>query len=454
MNRPEQQWPIDPEATKGTCPPALGCRWIEVDEAALREGLQRDVGDRLAERLTDAASTWFASTPVFVPPAQLEAAREIVRSIWRVAPRLPGCPSGFLAPGHPRGVLFGFDFHLTTDAPRLAERNSKPGGVLLAARLTAAQLACCDEVAELSTATIDPPGLERALLDSFFAEWAIARAVGGGPHHGERPRSIAIVDADPPSQGLYAEMLLFRALFERAGVRAEVIDTGQLESTPAGLSHRGQPIDLVYNRSTDFELAEAPQRALRDAWLRRLVVVTPNPEVYLALADKRRLVQLSDAKLLAAIGVSDADRRLLAAAVPPTSVVAGADPDDLWRRRKELFFKPVQGYGSRGAYDGRKLTRRTFDSITGEGAASYLAQQRIEPSEVQAWPRRRSEGSPGGDDERRLKLDLRAVVYDGEVQFFIARLYRGQTTNLRTPGGGLATVFPGPEPSAGGRGVR
>jgi hypothetical protein len=36
------------------------------------------------------------------------------------------------------------------------------------------------------------------------------------------------------------------------------------------------------------------------------------------------------------------------------------------------------------------------------------------------------------------------------VQQISARLYRGQTTNLRTPGGGLATVFAiAEEPRAG-----
>jgi len=34
------------------------------------------------------------------------------------------------------------------------------------------------------------------------------------------------------------------------------------------------------------------------------------------------------------------------------------------------------------------------------------------------------------------------VTYNGKVQQLSARLYQGQTTNLRTEGGGLATVFP------------
>jgi hypothetical protein len=40
-----------------------------------------------------------------------------------------------------------------------------------------------------------------------------------------------------------------------------------------------------------------------------------------------------------------------------------------------------------------------------------------------------------------LKFDLRVYVYDGRMQWVAARLYQGQTTNFRTPGGGFAPVY-------------
>lgn len=40
-----------------------------------------------------------------------------------------------------------------------------------------------------------------------------------------------------------------------------------------------------------------------------------------------------------------------------------------------------------------------------------------------------------------FKYDLRNYVYDGAVQWVAARLYQGQTTNFRTPGGGFAPVY-------------
>jgi hypothetical protein len=45
-----------------------------------------------------------------------------------------------------------------------------------------------------------------------------------------------------------------------------------------------------------------------------------------------------------------------------------------------------------------------------------------------------------------LKADLRCYTYAGEVKLVTARLYQGQTTNFRTPGGGFAPVYTTVEP--------
>ena len=111
------------------------------------------------------------------------------------------------------------------------------------------------------------------------------------------------------------------------------------------------------------------------------------------------------------------------------SAVTAAQAADFWARRRSLFFKPASGFGSRGAYRGDKLTRRVFDEII---AGDYIAQALVPPSE-----RRLSVGG----EAVALKMDLRNYVYRGEVQLVTARLYRGQTTNFRTPGGGFAPVL-------------
>lgn len=62
----------------------------------------------------------------------------------------------------------------------------------------------------------------------------------------------------------------------------------------------------------------------------------------------------------------------------------------------------------------------------------YVAQALVPPSERVLRD---------ADVPRALKMDLRNYVYNGEVQLVAARLYQGQTTNFRTPGGGFAPVF-------------
>ena len=74
------------------------------------------------------------------------------------------------------------------------------------------------------------------------------------------------------------------------------------------------------------------------------------------------------------------------------------------------------------------MTKRVFEEIVRGG---YIAQARIEPAK-RANPKKEAEP---------LKYDVRCYVYRGEIQLIAARLYQGQTTNFRTPGGGFAPVF-------------
>ena len=105
--------------------------------------------------------------------------------------------------------------------------------------------------------------------------------------------------------------------------------------------------------------------------------------------------------------------------------------EDLWKRRKKLFFKPISGYGSKAAYRGDKITRSVWAEIL---KASYVAQEIVPPSTRTIAINGKTE---------KLKVDLRNYTYDSRVQLIAARLYQGQTTNFRTPGGGFAPVFVG-----------
>jgi uncharacterized circularly permuted ATP-grasp superfamily protein len=215
-------------------------------------------------------------------------------------------------------------------------------------------------------------------------------------------------------------------------MRVTIADPADLVFRDGALYAGSDVVDLVYNRLTDFYLESEPCHALREAYEKGGVVVTPNPHTHALYADKRNLVLLSDPALLRQWGISEAAVETLAAGVPQTTRVTEDNADELWAQRKTLFFKPASGYGSRGAYRGAKLTRRVWQSIR---ESDYIAQRLIAPSERQLL----IEGQP-----RTLKLDVRCFVYDDDVQTVGARLYQGQTTNMRTEGGGLASVFTTP----------
>ena len=126
------------------------------------------------------------------------------------------------------------------------------------------------------------------------------------------------------------------------------------------------------------------------------------------------------------MGASPANIATLREGIPLTHRVQ--DDEAWWRDRKDWFFKPSAGFGSRGAYRGDKLTRRVFAEIVKGG---YVAQQLAMPGE-------RRGPAPG---DAPFKGDIRNYVYDSRVQLLAARLYQGQTTNFRTAGGGFAPIL-------------
>jgi hypothetical protein len=227
---------------------------------------------------------------------------------------------------------------------------------------------------------------------------------------------------------------LFERLFRRHGLMTVIADPSELRILDGKLWYENQAIDLVYNRLTDFSLDESRHAVLREAYLEGSVVLTPHPRAHALYADKRNLVALTDSARLRAWQVPESVIHTLLTGIPRTVAVDAAHAPELWERRRKLFFKPAAGYGGKAAYRGDKLTRRVWDEII---TGHYVAQERIAPSQR----RLRQNGT-----ETALKLDIRNFVYDGEVQLLAARLYQGQTTNFRTPGGGFAPVFcPSPD---------
>ncbi len=407
------------------------CFCISLDEQALRHDFETAPETRgVYPLILQNAPHLFASSPVFVARAHLERMAAIVEAAESVIalPAYRELVLGWSAPiarfdaGGARGVFLSYDFHVTAEGPSLIEINTNAGGALLNAALARAQRACCPEVAGMASVPSGLEGIDETFARMFFEEWRRVR--------GAQPlRRIAIVDADPEAQYLYPEFILFRELFHRHGLDAVIADPAALSFDGTVLRHGDVPVDLVYNRLTDFMLEDPAHDALRRAYLEGAVVVTPHPRAHALYANKRNLTVLTDPVRLASLG-ADADViRTLQAGIPVTRWVREADPERLWAERRRLFFKPVSGYGSKAAYRGEKLTRRVWGEIL---AGDYVAQALVAPGER----RIASEG-----EAQPLKFDVRNYVYDGQVQFVTARLYQGQTTNFRTAGGGFAPVF-------------
>ena len=405
-----------------------GCFCITLDRSALGKALEREVDDPdFATAFVKTRPHLFSSSPVFLAQSEIGSMLRVVRAI-EAAARLPGYRDAALswAPEiarhdfGPLGAFMGYDFHLAAEGPRLIEVNTNAGGAFLNALLAKAQRACCTEV-EVALSRSEVDDFDAAVLRMFQNEWA--RQQRGG-----MPRRIAIVDDRPKEQYLYPEFLLAQRFFTKHGIEAVVADAGQLRYEGGALLAEGQPVDLVYNRLVDFALDRPEHTAFRAAYLDDAVVVTPNPRGHALYADKRNLILLSDQAALQSWGLAPEMIGDLAG-VPHTVLVCSQDAGQLWDSRKTLFFKPAGGHGGKAVYRGDKVTKSVWADIIRGG---YVAQEFAAPSERMI----KLDGSL-----QARKTDVRLYVYDGQILLTAARLYQGQTTNFRTPGGGFAPVF-------------
>ncbi len=406
------------------------CYCLSLDEEALRRGLEADLGLRgLSSAMAATHPHLFASVPMFVSREHIEAMARVIEAVEAVVAS-PNFRDAALAwapdiarfdPGSPGGLL-GYDFHLTTTGPKLIEINTNPGGALLNAVMGRAHRSCCAAASVLAMAPMEADAIEEALFEVFMIEWRLQRKRG-------ELLSVAIVDEAPEQQYLYPEFLLYRQLLSRHGVEATICDPRELVRKDARLWKGSQPIDFVYNRLTDFALEQPGQNELKAAYLAGEIVLSPHPRAHALYADKRNLTLLGEETFLRETGVTDEAIATLLAAIPHTEIMTAGNRDALWSKRRELFFKPAAGFGSKAAYRGDKVTKRVWEEMA---KGMYVAQALVTPSE-------RHVAVP--QTGTALKADVRDYAYAGVVKLVAARLYQGQTTNFRTPGGGFAPVF-------------
>jgi hypothetical protein len=423
---------------------ACSCQTLDVNQLHLELG--RDSGLRnVASTLAQTHPHLFSNTAVFASQATVQSIQSAVAAMERtfslrswVEGILPVADAISQQDHGPLGVFMGYDFHITPQGPQLIEINTNAGGAMLNAVLLRAQAVCCGQMNPAFNAYRDMSTLEDEFVAMFRAEWQLFQKTSG--QEGRELRRIAIVDAAPESQYLAPEFALFAELFRRHGIEALVTDPGNLEVRGNTLSVGDAAVDMVYNRLTDFMLTESRHAALRQAYAQNLAAVTPHPRAHALRANKQHLVTLGQRESLERLGVAEDDLTTLLATVPPCERVSAQNTDALWARRKELFFKPLDGFGARAVYRGDKLTKKVWGQIQ-EG--DYIAQTLVPP------PLRTMQV---GDSATELKFDLRAYTYAGRVQLLAARTYSGQTTNFRTDGGGFAPVMWTPDlpsPTAG-----
>lgn len=345
----------------------------------------------LEELLRVMSPNLISSHVMELPKKVLSEARGIVRELNTLSESdsyaLKHSPAG--APNTP-SVLCSLDAHLTEDNElKIIEVNTNASLFLLSEALHRVH-----GLVDFSNAYSD---LCRSFLDVFSKE-----------------KNIAIVDEDLENQGLYFSLFFYQKVFEELGLSAQLVDEKDLTLKELQLLGPDGPIEQVYNRFCDFYLDH--HQPLKTSYFNNSVTLSPNPRGYGLLADKYRLLQWQELQ-----GYPHLSKSLL-------KTHSMQSVENLWEKRKQFFFKPPQSFGSKSVYNGKSVSKKVFERLLQD---NYLAQQSAPAPKI-------TKNFEGENIE--YKYDLRFYFYKDQIQLSVARLYQGQVTNMKTPGGGIAPV--------------
>ncbi len=336
-------------------------------------------------------SNLFSNVEISLSPTNFEIIKKVIEKVENLL-KTPE----YIA-GKTNGVFMSYDFHIKEKGPQLIEINTNAGGgALFYTHL---------ESLEVKNYF---PGLKQYIVSMFESEW---QKFNSGDMS-KKLKTIAIVDENPVTQFLYSEFIIIQKILKDVGYEVFILNPKDLQFADGILTFNGIQIDLVYNRLTDFYFEKPESKVLKEAYESRRVLITPNPLHHKTFANKSNFISLSQ-------------NENLKENVPETILVTENNKIRLWNERKENFFKPISGSGSRAVYCGEKITTRVWnETIDG----SYIAQKCTKASRIL--------NSKG----KEMRYDVRFFTYGGEIFFMFARLYSGQATNFRTEGGGFATV--------------
>ncbi len=258
-----------------------------------------------------------------------------------------------------------------------------------------------------------------SLRKSFEMEWKVF----SGQDH--LPANILIADHQIRNQKMYIEFLMYKDLLNSWDWACELHEIKDLSVNSQGMlmDSRKKEVQMIYNRCIDFYFDSLPD--LKKVFLDQTCCISPHPGEYLLLADKMRLCDWSSEDFLNQLELTQEERKKIKNALPFTAPVYSISKDELWKRRKKLFFKPLRGYGGKSVYRGKSISRSVFERVVKE---SSIFQEVVPPALFID-----SSGT-------KWKYDIRAYVYKDKVQKLGARVYQGQLTQFQTPLSGFASI--------------
>lgn len=317
---------------------------------------------------------------------------------------------GLRDPGN-KSILMSYDFHLSSHGdPKLIETNTNASFLALGKVMYDVH----EEFIPRGVHRLDHFTWERIASDiqKEWTLWGIDRAL----------KKIKIVDEAPSAQRLYLEFLLYKKVLEQFGWDVQIEDISDFRPDDA---------DFIYNRWTDFYLDSPVSNTMKKAFIEKKCCISPNPFEYFLLADKQRMIDWASPQFLESL--TDLQQKIWQENVSPfllnVEKMVRENADVLWSKRKNLFFKPQASFGSKQAFKGASISRSAFEQFFNSPS---IAQELSPAPEVEFLVSGKVE---------KFKFDLRCYAYQGELELILARIYQGQTTNLKTAYGGFAPVY-------------
>ena len=302
-------------------------------------------------------------------------------------------------------LLMAYDFHLSFEGnqAKLIEVNTNASGFLFINAINHIRFG------------EDRANKELMLLtQSFKTEIELS----GGSN------KIAIIDENVFEQKMFVEFLMYKDLLKQIGFEAEIYDAEALKYEKGSLCFNGQDIGFIYNRFCDFILSEERSKDLRRSYLEKANAFSPQPREYILQADKQRLVELTKPGWIEQFANKIDVETIQSILIPSFDIHSLGTAEELWAKRKSLFFKPKNAFGAKSTYKGSSISKKVFQRLFEENS---LVQEFV-PASVAKF------------DDQEWKYDLRIFAYKGEPQAACARLFQGQVTNFKTLGGGFAAV--------------